>query len=420
MRTFAEYLNNKGKIVEKPSEEAEIGEIPTTPPEPDRPKQHDPANKLPKALGKPAPYGNKSDAKAMPKPEKGLGDEIPAKDTAKAIPPAKAEKGLGDETVKEPSTIKPTKAEKGLGDEGNPKLTAQSWKELKEQFLTFKGGGLAKNIDIKKLSKSCVDAQKKEVEARKAAQEKAKEPKNETTQKPSKTEVFLEQTKDMTVQELANFMLQRRQVDDDNLPTVTAYVPGKFHPHPPEAIKYVVVLADKNEQIMNDLIYALKDQGCLKKLINLLIDEHPETYDTLTDLLGDAEVGPERASNIVRSMDDCYSKFMTDQEDLYETVAPPFGIKQDDKEEFAGQDDTIPTPSEEMPTDEQPEETPESPDEEVPTDEQPPKENGEEENQPTDDNVEMPIKKKLKKKFAHDHLIDAMSQKEYMKARMTI
>ena len=48
----------------------------------------------------------------------------------------------------------------------------------------------------------------------------------------------------MSAKEFASHMLEACscEMGDDELPTVTSYAAGKFHPHPPEVIKYITVL----------------------------------------------------------------------------------------------------------------------------------------------------------------------------------
>ena len=78
----------------------------------------------------------------------------------------------------------------------------------------------------------------------------------------TKTEQFIDQTKNMTFSEFTQHMLKEGGFEpDDDLPTVTSYSTGKFHPYPPEAIKYVVVLADKNDRVLENLIHGMKDRG---------------------------------------------------------------------------------------------------------------------------------------------------------------
>lgn len=234
----------------------------------------------------------------------------------------------------------------------------------------------------------------------------------------TKTETFLSTTKDMSLSEFANYVMQQRQEgkEDEDLPMVSAYTTGRFHPHPPEAIKYVVTLADKNDRIMEDLVHAIKErEGCLKKMMSHLFDL-PESHGCVTDLLGDEKDGPRRARQLVRSMDDSFSKFQSDQDGMYESVAPPFGLDDEDDEDDAPIDD-------EMPEDD---EAPEGDEEETDGDDM----GGEEDETMPEDDIDSEEKpqmgnhggmnrpRRLKKKFAHDHLLDAMGEIEHMKAKM--
>lgn len=228
-------------------------------------------------------------------------------------------------------------------------------------------------------------------------------------EKQTKTEQFVNKTKNMSFSEFANHMLNEcgfnLEEEEDDLPMVTSYASGKFHPAPPEAIKYVVVLSDKNERILESLIHHMKERGMLNKVLEALMD-HKETFDGLNDLLETDNDGPQRCRCLARSMDDKYNKFMKEQEDLYESVGPPMADLDDedelssppegDDEESMGQMD------DELDDEDMDDEL----DDEDMEDERP---NGME---------KQPPKKKLKKKFAHHNMLDAMSNIEHMKEYM--
>lgn len=237
----------------------------------------------------------------------------------------------------------------------------------------------------------------------------------------TKTEQFIDKTSKMTTAEFVNYMTNEVAVDAEEIPMVTAYTAGRFHPHPPEAISYIASLATKNDRIMDSLVHEIKRQGGLKKMLEVLMD-HPESFDGLTDLLGDEEAGPGRCNAMARSMDNVVSKFQADQDDMYESVAPPFGT--DDE---SGEDDTEPSDDspegEEVGEDAQGDENQQD-DENIGNDEEMnagpdssegPSDKGNE--KPTPESPEQPPKK-LKKKFAHDHMLQAMSKIQHMKEKM--
>jgi len=128
--------------------------------------------------------------------------------------------------------------------------------------------------------------------------------KQEVIKSYPKTEGFLKKTKGMSLSEFTKYMLDEcgcGEINDDDVPYVTSYTTGKFQPHPPEAIKYVVVLANKNENILQNVIREMKSSGMLGKLIRSLF-ENPEAYDELTNLFGDPENGQGRCRMFARSM----------------------------------------------------------------------------------------------------------------------
>jgi hypothetical protein len=264
----------------------------------------------------------------------------------------------------------------------------------------------------------------------------------------TKTEEFIDKTKDMSISEFTQYMLKecgcQSGMDedgggDDALPMVTAYTTGKFHPHPPEAIKYVVALAKANPRVMDSLIHEMKRAGALDGMLGSTLD-HPESFDHLTDLLGDDEEGPRRSKNLVRSMDDKFSKFQEEQEGMYESVAPPYGIHDDDDEEGdqsphptdpaidGGDEEGMDSPDvggddEELPDDDEMGPEGDLPDPGATGEEGLDGEDGEEPEGPPEQDGTPPAPpedqpRRLKKKFPHDHLIDAMGEYDHMRDKM--
>jgi hypothetical protein len=238
----------------------------------------------------------------------------------------------------------------------------------------------------------------------------------------TKTEAFLDKTNKMTMHEFAKFMLEEYEHDEDNdLPTVTAFTTGKIQPYPPEVIRYIVALAKNNKKILESLIHEMKNCGCMGDMLKSSMN-HPEAFDHITDALGDTEEGPKRAGALARSMDSKYSSFLKDQEEMYESdlykesVAPPFG----DPSEGGDEDDERPEEDEDQGTEDQSPEGEEGQDQgpedqdREPTDDQSPPDIDAEEPQ---DKEEKPPKK-LRKKFAHHHVIDAMKNYDHMKKHM--
>ena len=226
-----------------------------------------------------------------------------------------------------------------------------------------------------------------------------------------KTETFLNATSKMGMYEFAKYMLEDYNVEDEeDLPTVTAYAAGKHHPHPPEAIRYVVALAKKNKKILEALIHEMKNAGLMKGMLETTM-EHPEAHEEMADILGDDEKGPKHAGALARAMDGKVSKFKQEQNDMYESVAPPFGDVGDPIEGNKASDYDAPDDSE----------SPDGPDDENAPDEEPDQDAPDEEpNDMDSEEKETPEKpeKKLKKKFGHHHLIDQMKKFDHMSEYM--
>ena len=235
----------------------------------------------------------------------------------------------------------------------------------------------------------------------------------------TKTEQFLQKTQKMGMNEFAKYVLEGYTLTEEeeaDLPTVTAYTAGKFHPHPPEVIRYITALVKNNSKILEALVHELKNSGCMGDLLKTSLS-HPEANDELAGLLGDEQDGPMYAGGLARAMDGKYKKFMTDQEEMYESVGPPFGEPPSEEEPEEGGEgaegpDGVAGPEGSESEDGQEggeeagkESHPDDPDAEFEKEE----DDGMEQEKPA---------KKLKKKFAHHHMIDAMSGYDHMKDHM--
>jgi len=280
---------------------------------------------------------------------------------------------------------------------------------------------------------------KKELEAGLAklgSEELEYNPDTKNPAKVTKTENFINKTKAMSLSEFTKYMLDEcgcGQVEDENLPFITAYTTGKFQPHPPEVVRYLSVLADKNQGILENLVSTMVSMGYLNKLLKAVF-EHPEAYEELTKLLSDEEEGPNRCNSLVGSMNNSYSKFVSDQEDMYESVSSPMGFdvedmegeeeeEEEDLDDENGEEDFSDEEGEEDSSDEgdESEDSEEFGDEEEEdfSDEEEEASHGEEEMHSDDgEESEHPREKKLKKKFAHNHLLDAMKKHGHMMSAM--
>ena len=256
------------------------------------------------------------------------------------------------------------------------------------------------------------------------------EPKTEYKQEvvKTKTEHFLNKTKNMSLAEFTKYMLDEcgcGPVNDADLPYVSAYTTGKIQPHPPEAIKYVVVLANKNENILDNVVREIKNSGMLSKLIKSLMSD-PETYDELTNLFGDPTEGPNRCKMFAKSMNSSLRNFIKDQESMYESVSNPIGFEDEDMEDEDMEDmeDMEDEDMEDM-EDEDMEDMEDMEDEDEDEDEDMEDEDMEDEDMEdmededmedyfTDKDFDVRSKeKKLKKKFAHHNLLDAMKEFDF-------
>jgi hypothetical protein len=299
--SFLEYLNDKGAIVDKPDTETV-------------PDYHGPDDKTPPNSKVPykTPVANKS-------PEKGesglaeLGDKaLRYEPKVDAKPEVKKE--VMKEYVDENGKLQKVKVDI------NAKYTGKI-----PEAPPGKGAKPYIGSAIKAGEKGLAELGHKEFEYN---------PDTKTAAKVTKTESFINKTKGMSLGEFTKYMLDEcgcGQVDDETLPFITAYTTGKFQPHPPEVIRYVSVLADKNEGILNNLVSTMISMGYLNKLLRAIF-EHPEAYEELTNLLNDDQDGPSRCDSLVGSMNNSYSKFISDQEGMYESVSSPYGFDMEDME----------------------------------------------------------------------------------------
>jgi len=362
---FYEYLDQKGKLVEKPKEE-------------DVPDYHGATDASPP---NPVTKGKKWDAEYA----------APLKDSQKPY------KAPGKDMT----------AQQSMGKDNEGGLLSQGDKRL--VYNPSLKGGTSKNINGGK-----------EVHG---------------WDKKTKTEQFIDKTKNMSFQEFTAYIKKLNRLDEDvsDIPMVTAYAPGNFHPHPVEAIQYIVALAAKNDRILEQLIHVMKKEGVLDKLIKTVM-EHPEAADALTGLLGDEQHGPRLSRSLARSMHKQHADFLDKQKGMYESVAPPFGDDDEDEnspedgEGEAGELDDQPGEGEEdggdegQEGDENQEGQPDDQGGEEDQEGQPDDQGGEEdqEGQPDDQQQPPPQEKprKLKKKFAHHNMLDALSNFEHMRDAM--
>jgi hypothetical protein len=249
------------------------------------------------------------------------------------------------------------------------------------------------------------------------------EPDTKNSVKITKTEQFVNKTKNMSLSEFTQYMLKEcgcGMVNDEEIPYVTAYTTGKFQPHPPEAVKYVVVLANKNNNILDNMVHEMKSSGSLGKLLKAILN-HPEAYDELNSLLADDKDGPGRCNSFAKSMYGSYAKFLDDQKNMYESVSAPVGFED---EEMDMDDEEEDYDDEEMDMDDEEEgyddEEMDMDDEEEDYDDEE-MDMGDKESHEGDMDLDLEKEKKpkkLKKKFAHDYLADAMKKYEPLKKAM--
>lgn len=361
---FQEYLDAKGKLVEKPKEK-EVADY-------DGPIcLKDPAEKKKGKLRSIKEYLDEKGKLAAPKVTK-VADYTGPDPKAPEAPKTKGKNWDSGTSAGTPSPYRTpisnnskSSSEEGFADKGSKDLVYEPDTETSKDSGYLPGG---KVVDVK-----------------------------------SKTESFINKTKNMSMKEFTEYMVEECGCagmggEDSDLPMVNAYSSGKFHPYPPEAIKYVVVLADKNEKIMENLVHEMKRSGGLGKIIKSLM-EHPEAYDEMTSLFEDGEEGHKRAKKMAGSMADKYSRFLDEQNGLYETVSPPVGIEDDSEDEEGNDEDGDMNPQDSDSDEENPdgEENPDMGDDEQGLEKSP------------DGTDQSSNAKKLKKKFAHHNVIDAMA-----------
>ena len=126
----------------------------------------------------------------------------------------------------------------------------------------------------------------------------------------TKTESFIDRTKNMTFSEFTEHMLQN----------------GGFQAN--EAIRYIVALANQNEQVLESLVHEMKRSNLLHSLMEHML-EYKESYGCLNELLGDGERGARRCYFLAKSMNEAVGPPMADLEDEDEPIEPPEGDEED-------------------------------------------------------------------------------------------
>lgn len=406
--SFLEYMNEKGNVVDTPKVEKV-------------PDYHGPDEKTPE--GSKVPYKTPVANKAPAKGESGLAE-------------------LGDEKLKyDPTKNSKEEVKKDVMKEyvnEKRKVVEKAREDIKADYKgPFKDAPEGKN-SAPYVAKGESGKKKGEKGLAELGHEGCKyEPDTKNAKKPTKTEGFLNKTKGMSLSEFTRYMLEEcgcGQVSGDDLPSVTAYTTGKFQPHPPEVIRYISVLADKNQGILENLVSTVISMGYLDKLLKAIF-EHPQAYEELTNLLGDEKDGPSRCGAFAGAMNNSYSKFLQDQAGLYESVSSPLGFDMEDLE-GSDEDEEMPEDSEDegdsdlgddedldlgSDEDEESDHLDDEGDEDSDghdSEEDFEDEESEEDSEiPSDERGEDPEsghERKLKKKFAHDHLLGAMRNHEHM------
>lgn len=393
--SFLEYLNDKGVVVEKPEVELVAD-------------YHGPDEKSPS--GSKTPYRTPLTPKSAEKGEKGFSE-------------------LGDENLKyEPNTSLKYLAKKDVMKESSATMGAKARVDIKGDYKGPKAN--APEGGKPYVAKSLNAGEKPLGEL--GDDETRYKPDTDTSKvhKVTKTEGFVNKTKDMSLAEFTRYMLEEcgcGQVSGEGLPYITAYSTGKIQPHPPETIRYISALADKNEGILENLVSTMISMGYLNKLLKTIF-EHPQAYEELTSLLSDEKDGPTRCDSFVGSMNKSYSNFLSDQEGLYESVSGPIGFDDEMEDEDLEMDDEEFGPEEEDEMDDE-----EGIDSEEDMDDE--EFGSEEEDEMDDEGIDLekddemdseedfksqgeprkePRPRRLKKKFAHDNLLGAMKKHEFM------
>lgn len=400
--SFLEYINEKGHVVDNPKVEKV-------------PDYNGPDEKTPE--GSKVPYKTPVANKAPEKGESGLAD-------------------LGDEKLKYDPTknskeeVKKDVMKEYVNEKG--KVVEKGREDVKADYKgPFKDAPEGKNASPY-VAKDETGKKKGEKGLAELGHEGCKyEPDTKNAKKPTKTEGFLNKTKGMSLSEFTKYMLEEcgcGQVSGEDLPSVTAYTTGKFQPHPPEVIRYISVLADKNQGILENLVSTVISMGYLNKLLKAIF-EHPQAYEELTGLFSDDKDGPSRCNAFAGAMNNSYSKFLQDQAGLYESVSSPMGFDaedlekdtEDSEEDMGDEESEEDSDSEEMSDDmsdfdDESEDSEEDMGDEESEEDFEDEESEEDSEIPSDDRdeEESSHERKLKKKFAHDHLLGAMRNHEYM------
>jgi hypothetical protein len=402
--SFLEYMNDKGAVVDKPDTETV-------------PDYHGPEEKTPP--NSKVPYKTPVANKAPEKGESGLaelGDKA-----LKYEPKVDAKPEVKKEVMKEyvDENGKITKVKVDINAKYNGKIPESPPDKGAKPYI-----GSA----IKPGDKALGELGHKELEYN---------PDTQTAAKVKKTEGFVNKTKGMSLAEFTKYMLDEcgcGQVDDETMPFITAYTTGKFQPHPPEVIRYVTALADKNEGILNNLVSTMVSMGYLNKLLKAIF-EHPEAYEELTNLLNDDQDGPSRCDSLVGSMSNSYNKFVSDQEGMYEAVGFPYGFDMDDMERGEDKEGEEGSDEDESEFDDEGSEDDSEFDDEDSDDDSEFDDEESDDDSEFDDEEDHDSKdfeddlsgetepqaapeKKLKKKFAHHHLLDAMRKHGHMMSAM--
>lgn len=384
--SFLEYLNDKGQVVEKPETETV-------------PDYHGKDEKTPP--GSKVPYKTPTENKAPAKGETGFADMGDQKLNYKPGTNAKHE-------VK-PDVMKEYVDEKGKVVE-KAKTDAKADYKGKE-VKAPKNGKPYSAKDAKKPSKKELDAGLGKL----GDKELEYVPDTAKAKKVMKTESFVNKTKGMSLADFTKYMLEEcgcGQVEGDDLPYVTAYTTGKFQPHPPEAIRYISALAGKNDGILENLVSTMVSMGYLNSLLRIIFS-YPQAYEELTSLFSDDKEGPDRCKSFAGAMSNSYSKFLADQDDLYESVSSPMGFELDDLGEEDADEDSEEDEDEDFDSEEDSDHEEEDMGDEEYEDEDG-EEEGDEESSEDAEDAEPKPERRLKKKFAHDHLLDAMKNHEHM------
>lgn len=391
--SFLEYLNDKGQVVEKPETETV-------------PDYHGKDEKSPP--GSKVPYKTPTENKAPAKGETGFADMGDQKLNYKPETNAKVST--------KPDVMKEYVDEKGKVVEKAKTDAKADYKGT--EVKAPKGGKPYSAKDAKKPSK-------KEMEAglgKLGDKELEYVPDTAKAKKVMKTESFINKTKGMSLADFTKYMLEEcgcGQVEGDDLPYVTAYTTGKFQPHPPEAIRYISALAGKNDGVLENLVSTMVSMGYLNTLLKIIFS-YPQAYEELTSLFSDDKDGPDRCKSFAGAMSNSYSKFLADQDDLYESVSSPMGFNLDDlgeedadedSENDSDEDEDLDSEEDSGREDEDLDSDDDSSDEEYDDEEDMEAEDSKEEEMGAE---EPKPEKRLKKKFAHDHLLDAMKGHEHM------